>query len=79
MAIMKKMNGTKPSRIRFQCQKPSDCASTMARVEREWLTRTTVTTVMPNTASYEMTWAEARTEPSSGYFEPDDQPASMTP
>ena len=23
--------------------------------------------------------ADARTEPSSGYFEPDDQPASITP
>ena len=51
----------------------------MARVESEWLTSTTVTTVMPRAASYEMTWAEARTEPSSGYFEPDDHPASMTP
>src|SRR5580692_4823586 len=79
MAIMKKMNGTKPRRIRFQFQNPFDCAATIARVEMEWLTSTTVTTVMPSAASYEMTWADARTEPSSGYLEPDDQPASMTP
>src|SRR5271154_1749010 len=79
MAIMKKMNGKKPSRIKFQFQKPLDCAATMARVEMEWLTKTTVTTVMPNAASYEMTWAEARTDPRSGYFDPDDHPASITP
>src|ERR1700728_4162597 len=79
MAIMKMTNGTKPSRIRFQFQNPFDCAATMPRVDRVWLTSTTVTTVMPRAASYEMTWDEARTEPSSGYFAPDDQPASMTP
>ena len=33
----------------------------------------------PNAASYESSCADARTEPSSGYFEPDDQPASITP
>ena len=26
-----------------------------------------------------MTWAEARTEPRSGYFDPDDHPANITP
>src|SRR5580704_8500509 len=50
MAIMKKMKGKKPSRIRFQCQKPPDCEATMAWVESEWLTSTTVTTVMPSAA-----------------------------
>ena len=35
MAIMKKMKGTKPRRIRFQCQKPSACEATMARVDSE--------------------------------------------
>src|ERR1700685_1575388 len=44
MAIMKKMKGRKPSRMRFQFQKPLDWAATMARVDREWLTSTTVTT-----------------------------------
>src|ERR1700687_111723 len=29
----------------------------------------------PKAASYESSCADARTEPSSGYFEPDDQPA----
>src|ERR1039458_2811237 len=78
MAIMKKMNGTKPRRMRFQFQNPFDCAATMARVEMEWLTSTTVTTVMPSAASYEMTCADALTDPRSGYLDPDDHPASMT-
>ena len=51
MAIMKKMKGRKPRRIRFQFQNPSDWATTMARVESERLTSTTVTTVMPRAAS----------------------------
>src|SRR5580700_10691524 len=51
MAIMKKMKGTKPRRMRFQFQKPSDCEATMARVEREWVTSTTMTVVMPRAAS----------------------------
>src|SRR5580704_7152585 len=79
MAIMKKMKGKKPSRIRFQFQNPLDWEATMARVDSEPVTRTTMTVVMPSAASYEITCAEARTDPSSGYFEPDDQPASMTP
>src|SRR5947207_6789429 len=32
----------------------------------------------PNAASYDRSCADARTDPSSGYFEPDDQPASIT-
>src|SRR5580698_9125995 len=51
MAIMKKMKGKKPSRIKFQFQKPLDWAATMARVESEWLTSTTVTTDIPRAAS----------------------------
>src|SRR6516225_3022803 len=51
MAIIKKMNGRNPSRIRFQFQKPSDCDATMARVESELLTSTTITVVMPSAAS----------------------------
>ena len=51
MAIMKKMKGMKPRRIRFQFQKPFDCEATMARVESEWLTSTTMTVVMPSAAS----------------------------
>ena len=39
----------------------------------------TATTDRPNAASYDSSWADARTEPSSGYFEPLDQPASITP
>ena len=51
MAIMKKMKGRKPSRMRFQFQNPSACEATMARVESEWLTSTTMTVVMPSAAS----------------------------
>ena len=51
MAIMKKMNGMKPRRIRFQFQNPFDCEATMARVESEWATSTTMIVVMPRTAS----------------------------
>src|ERR1700735_822830 len=39
MAIMKKMKGKKPRRIRFQSQKPWAWALTMARVDSERLTR----------------------------------------
>jgi len=51
MAIMKKMKGRMPSRMRFQCQKPSDCDATMARVDSELVTSTTITVVMPSAAS----------------------------
>ena len=51
MAIMKKMKGMKPRRIRFQFQKPFACEATMARVESEWLTSTTMTVVRPSAAS----------------------------
>src|SRR5580700_9498982 len=59
MAIMKKMKGRKPSRIRFQFQKPFDWDATMARVDSEPVTSTTITVVMPSAASYEITWADA--------------------
>ena len=36
-------------------------------------------TASPNAASYDSSCAVERTAPSSGYFEPDDQPASITP
>ena len=36
-------------------------------------------TAKPSAASYDTIWADARTEPSSGYFEPELQPASITP
>src|SRR5580704_8442145 len=79
IATRKRTNGTMPRRIRFQSQNPVACDWTIARVDSEPVMRTTVTTVMPSAASYEIICADARTEPSSGYFEPDDQPASMTP
>ena len=51
MAIMKKMKGRKPRRMRFQFQNPFDCEATMARVESEPVTSTTITVVMPSAAS----------------------------
>src|SRR5579871_4449901 len=64
---MKKMkNGTNPSRIRFQCQNAEACEATIPRVERLWDSRITMTTVSPIAASYEIIWADARIDPSSG-------------
>ena len=51
MAIRKKTKGTTPSRITFQCQKPLAWEATMARVDSEWLTSTTITVVRPRAAS----------------------------
>src|SRR6478609_6059264 len=55
------------------------CDETMQLVVSVPDTSTTASTASPSAASYDTIWALARTEPSSGYFEPDDQPASMTP
>ena len=78
-AMKKMMNGMKPSLITFQCQNAIDWESTIARVERLCDSRITVTTVNPIAASYETICADARIDPRSGYFEPDDQPASIVP
>ena len=55
------------------------CCSTISCVESVPAWISTPRMARPNAASYESSCADARTEPSSGYFEPDDQPASMTP
>src|SRR5450631_2235062 len=52
---------------------------TIVRVERVPAWISTPRIPRPNAASYESSCADARTEPRSGYFEPDDQPASITP
>ena len=52
---------------------------TMPRVESVPECSSTPTMARPNAASYESICADARTEPSSGYFDPLDQPASITP
>src|SRR5664279_2979822 len=62
-----------------ECQLVHAWPFTIPRVERVCEYRRTPTIASPNAASYEMSCAEARTEPSSGYFEPLDQPASITP
>ena len=51
--------------------------SRASRACRAWMSTPRIAS--PNAASYESSCAVARTEPSSGYFEPDDQPASITP
>ena len=55
------------------------CCAKMSCVESVPAWISTPRIARPNAASYESSCADARTEPSSGYFEPDDQPASITP
>src|SRR6476659_10641485 len=62
-----------------ECQLVHACAFAMPRVLSVPACSSTATIDRPNAASYESSCAEARTEPSSGYFEPLDQPASITP
>src|SRR4051794_15226954 len=76
--IMKIRNGTTPVATTFQLLRP-DCEATIALVLSVPVIRITAPTLRPSDASYDTIWAEARTEPSSGYFDPDDQPASMMP
>src|SRR5713101_4329579 len=47
------------------------CCATTERVDSVFAWTSTPSTASPNAASYERSWAEARTDPSSGYFEPD--------
>ena len=58
---------------------PYWCAKTMSCVESVLAWISTARIASPNAASYESSCADARTEPNSGYFEPDAQPASITP
>src|SRR5581483_5783045 len=78
-AIMKMAKGMMPNRMNSQLKMPPNWWSTMVRVDSEPASSTTAATDNPSAASYEIIWADARTEPSSGYFEPDDHPASITP
>ena len=55
------------------------CACAIPRVESVPACTMTPTIESPSAASYESSCADARTEPSSGYFDPDDHPASSTP
>ena len=63
----------------FQWKKLAAWESTIARVDSEWVTMTTMAMVRPMAASYEIICADARIDPRSGYFEPEDQPASIVP
>src|SRR5947208_15638295 len=69
--------GTTPSCHRFH--RHGACDTTMSWVESDPAASTAPATARLIAASYETICADARTEPSSGYFEPDDQPASMIP
>ena len=51
----------------------------MRCVESDCAWMSTPSTARPNAASYESSCAVDRTAPSNGYFEPDAQPASITP
>ena len=76
-AMMKMKNGTMPVIQRFH--RSPYWPATIWLVESIPPTSRTVAMESPRAASYETICAEARTEPRSGYFEPDDQPASTMP
>src|SRR3954468_20115095 len=84
VAAMRKItNGTS---ARSQNQSPANekgpvqlWSATMRCVESDCAWMSTPSTARPNAASYESSCAVERTAPSSGYLEPDDQPASITP
>ena len=57
----------------------SPCAATMPDVDRVLDCRNTAANASPIAISYEITCAVDRRPPSSGYVDPDDQPASTIP
>src|SRR3954447_21872315 len=67
-------NGTTPVAIRFHFVNGL-WPLTMPFVLNVPETSSTAAMLKPRAASYDTIWAEARTDPSSGYFDPDDQPA----
>ena len=73
------MAGNQSQLFTIEPRSAHDCWFTMARVDSDSVCTRTPTIARPNAASYESSCADARTEPSSGYFEPDDHPASITP
>src|SRR3954447_16053691 len=83
-AMTKITNGISTGGIRNQCRhselSPVQlCWSTISPVDRvpAWMSAARIP--RPNAASYDNIWADARTDPSNGYFEPLDHPASITP
>src|SRR4051794_30666753 len=82
-AIRKMMNGTNAGSqnhsLTNECQFTHDCCAAMSRVDSVPARISTPRMPRPNAASYDSSCADERTEPSNGYFEPDDQPASITP
>src|SRR5690242_20512187 len=75
-AIRKMMNGTNAGSqnqsLTNECQFTHDCCVAMSRVDNVPARISTPRMPRPNAASYESSCADDRTEPSNGYFEPDD-------
>src|SRR5262245_38103543 len=71
--------GSQYQSLKNVCQLVPAWSLTMPRVESVPARRSTPSSESPSAASYDSSCAVARTEPSSGYFEPDAQPASMIP
>ena len=55
------------------------CAATMSMSESDLAMITTPSTESASETSYETSWAHVRIEPSSAYFESEDQPPMMNP
>src|SRR5205814_5803661 len=84
VAAMRKMPNGTSARSQYQSAKaepgPSHaCCAAILCVDSVCACTRTPRIASPNAASYESSCAVERTAPSSGYFEPDDQPASITP
>src|SRR5436309_11125495 len=58
---------------------PCACASTIPLVDMVFAVMNTATIDRPMATSYEIIWALDRRPPSSGYVDPEAQPASTTP
>ncbi len=82
-AIRKIANGTS-ARSQYQSARNElafshSCCTAIWCVDSVWAWMSTPRIASPNAASYDSSCAVDRTAPSSGYFDPDDQPASITP
>src|SRR3954447_15653600 len=67
------------TRIEMSGALPCACAATICEVLIVPAVMKTATIDRPIATSYEIIWALDRSAPSSGYVEPDAQPASTTP
>src|SRR3954462_10882112 len=79
MSTMAYQLGTCSCRPNNETSLPFAWAETISLVDIVWAVRNTATMDRPIATSYEIIWALERRPPSSGYVEPDAQPASTTP